>query len=106
MAERIDVSTYRFQWDEAKNHTNFRKHGLDFTAAEEMFHGILLTKVDAREDYGEKRLIGIGTAQGRTLVVVFTERGPGNIRIISLRKAKRRESEAYEKAVQDRLEAD
>jgi uncharacterized DUF497 family protein len=38
--------------------------------------------------------------------VVFTETGPQTIRIISLRKASRRESEQYEKAIQDRLEAD
>ncbi len=108
MAERFNIPSslsYHFEWDEAKNRSNVRKHGLDFAAAEEMFRGLLLAHVDARQDYGEKRWIGVGTSRGRTLVAVFTERGPENIRIISLRKATRRERKQYEKAIQDRLEA-
>jgi uncharacterized DUF497 family protein len=42
--------------------------------------------------------------RGHTVQVVFAERDPDTIRIISLRKATRRESEQYEKAIQDRLE--
>lgn len=96
---------YSFEWDEIKNRANLRKHGFDFTDAEEMFRGILLSSVDLRNNYGEERWVGIGTTRGRTAVVVFTERGPETIRIISLRKATRRERNQYEKAVQDRLEA-
>jgi len=69
-----------------------------------MFYGILLFFPDVREDYGENRWVGIGTIRGRTTVVVFTERGPEPIRIISLRKATRRESKQYKKAIQDQLE--
>jgi hypothetical protein len=69
-----------------------------------MFYGILLFSPDLREDYGESRWVGIGTTRGRTAVVVFTERGPETVRIISLRKATRRESKQYEKAVQNQLE--
>jgi len=95
---------YRFEWDENKNRQNIRKHGFDFADAEEMFYGILLFSPDVRADYGENRWVGIGTIRGRTAVVVFTERGRETIRIISLRKATRRESKQYEKAVQDQLE--
>jgi len=98
--------TYRFEWDEKKNRQNIRKHGLDFADAEEMFNDTLLFWPDVREDYGENRWIGIGTIRGRTAVVAFTERGPETIRIISLRKANRRESKQYEKAIQDKLEED
>jgi uncharacterized protein len=97
-------SDYQFEWDENKNRQNIRKHGFDFVDAEEMFCGILLFSPDVREDYGEGRGVGIGTIRGRTAVVVFTERGPTTIRIISLRKATRRESKQYKKAVQDQLE--
>ncbi|MGA2357981.1 MAG: BrnT family toxin [Terriglobales bacterium] len=97
-------SDYRFEWDENKNRQNIRKHGVDFVDAEEMFRGILLFSPDVREDYGENRWVGIGTIRGRTAVVVFTERGPATIRIISLRKATRRENEHYKKAVADQLE--
>ncbi len=77
----------------------------DFVDAEEMFRGALVVDSDTRKDYGETRWIGIGTIRGRTAVVVFAERGPETIRIISLRKATRRERKQYEKAVKDGLEA-
>jgi uncharacterized DUF497 family protein len=35
-----------FEWDEDKNRANIRKHGLDFTEAEEMFRGFLLVRPD------------------------------------------------------------
>ena len=97
-------SGYHFEWDENKNRQNIRKHGFDFADAEEMFCGVLLFSPEVREDYGESRWVGIGTTRGRTAVVVFIERGPETIRIISLRKATRRESRQYEKAIQDQLE--
>jgi uncharacterized protein len=95
-----------FEWDEAKNRSNIRKHGLDFADAEELFRGVLVVDPDEREDYGEKRWIGLGVIGGRTAHVVFAERDQDTIRIISFRKATRRESEQYEKAIQDRLEED
>ena len=95
-----------FEWDEAKNRSDLRKHGFDFGEAEEMFRGVLVVDPDIREDYGERRWVGIGSIRGRAVHVVFTETGPQTIRIISFRKASRRESEQYEKAIQDRLEAD
>lgn len=94
-----------FEWDETKNRANIQKHGLDLADAEEMFRGVLVVDPDTREDYGEKRWVGLGTIGGRTAYVVFTERGPETIRIISLRKASHRECKEYEKAIQDRLEA-
>jgi uncharacterized DUF497 family protein len=107
MPQRIDDTTTacHFEWNEAKNHSNIRKHGLDFAEAEEMFRGVLLARPDTREDYRETRWIGIGAIRGRTAVVVFAERGPETIRIISLRKASRRERKEYEKAIQNGLEA-
>jgi uncharacterized protein len=50
----------RFEWDEEKNETNFRKHGFDFADAWEIFTGPILVALDDREDYGEDRWIGIG----------------------------------------------
>ena len=96
---------YRFEWDENKNRLNIEKHGLDFADAKEMFSGVLFFWPDLREDYGESRWSGIGKIRGRVAVVAFTDRGPETIRIISLRKANRRESKKYEKAIEDGLEA-
>ena len=94
----------RFEWDEAKRHGNIQKHGFDFTDAEELFRGILLVSPDVRDDYGESRWVGLGFIRGRTVKVVFSEREPDLIRVISLRKATRRESKEFEKAIKDRLE--
>jgi uncharacterized protein len=93
-----------FEWDRAKNRVNIRKHGLDFADAEEMFRGVLVLDADTREEYGEKRWRGIGTIGGRIVHVVFCERGPETVRIISLRKATSRECDEYEKTIQNRLE--
>jgi uncharacterized protein len=93
------------EWDGAKNRSNIRKHGLDFADAEEMFRGTLLVEPDTREDYGEKRWIGIGAIRGRVTAVVFTEPAPVTIRIISLRRADHEERKEYEKAIQNGLEA-
>jgi uncharacterized DUF497 family protein len=94
-----------FEWDEAKNRSNIRKHGFDFAEAEEMFRGFLLVRPDTREDYGEERWIGIGMIQGRFAFLAFAEPGPHTIRVISLRRAHHEERKDYEKALQDGLEA-
>ena len=93
-----------FEWDEAKNRANIRKHGFDFADAELIFRGVLLVSADTEEDYGECRWIAIGALRGRIAVVVFAERGAETIRIISMRKANHEERKEYEKAVQDGLE--
>jgi uncharacterized protein len=72
-----------FEWNEAKNRSNIRKHGFDFADAEEMFRGLLVVQPDTREHYGEKRWIGIGLIHGRTVAVIFTEPTPETIRITS-----------------------
>jgi uncharacterized DUF497 family protein len=94
-----------FEWDEQKNERNIRERGIDFSDAPEMFEGPMLVARDDRRAYGETRYIGIGTIRGRRMVVVYTERRPGIIRIISLRKANKREQKSFEKAVAHRLAA-
>ncbi len=93
-----------FEWDEAKNRANVRKHGFDFAEAEEMFRGALLVRPDTSEDYGEERWIGIGMIHGRVAFAAFVEHPPETIRIISPRKADHEEREQYEKALQNGLE--
>jgi uncharacterized protein len=96
----------KFQWNPVKNRTNIRKHGFDFVDAEEMFRGVVVVDPDTREDYGERRWRGLGSIRGRIAQVVFAERGPETVRIISLRRANHEEQEEYEKAVQNGLGAD
>jgi uncharacterized protein len=94
-----------FLWEPKKNRDNFRKHGLDFRDASEVFRGPLLARPDTREDYGEERWQGIGSIRGRVAVMVFAVPAPDTIRIISLRKANRHERSNYEKALADELGA-
>ena len=89
----------KYVWDEAKNETNIRKHGLDFVDAHEVFEGPFLEKLDGRFDYGEERRIAVGLLRGiLCVVVIYTEPRKGTIRIISFRKGDRHEREAYFKA--------
>ena len=91
----------KFEWGEAKNRANIKKHGFDLADAEEMFRSVLVVDPNSRDDYGEKRWVGLGTVGGRIVYVVFTERDLDTVRIISLRKASHRERKEYEKAIQD-----
>jgi uncharacterized DUF497 family protein len=66
----------------------------------------LFVSPDVSEDYGEERWKGIGVLREViVVVVVFTERNSGTIRIISLRKASSRERKAYEEEIRNRLGA-
>jgi uncharacterized DUF497 family protein len=69
-----------------------------------MFRHPLLVRLDTREDYGEKRRIGIGMIQRRVAFVAFAERPNDTIRIISLRKANHEERQEYEEAIKNGLE--
>jgi uncharacterized DUF497 family protein len=95
-----------FEWDIQKNKLNINKHGLDFADAHEVFLGPMLTNLDTRQDYGEDRWIGIGYLRGRVVVIAFTEREGGIIRIFSMRKATNNERIRFEESVRDQLEAD
>jgi uncharacterized DUF497 family protein len=83
-----------FEWDEAKDATNRRKHDLGFREAAEIFRGYVLTAEDTRRDYGERRLIALGEYNGEVIRVVFTERD-GNVRIITAWKASRDDRKNY-----------
>ncbi len=98
----------RFEWDEAKNRQNIKKHGFDLSDARDLFSGNdpLFVSQDISEDYGEERWKGIGVLREViVVVVVFTERNCDTIRIISLRKAGSRERKAYEEEIRNRLGA-
>lgn len=86
----------QFEWDEAKNLENIRKHQIDFTDVPEMFESQMLIELDDRIDYGEERWIGIGFLRNGVAVVVWTERQDNLIRIISARRANRYERKRFE----------
>lgn len=93
----------QFEWDETKNQTNIRKHGLDFVGAWEIFTHPMLIGLDDREEYDENRWIGIGLLKTRIVVVVYVESEQDTIRFISLRKALAYERAKYEQALANGL---
>lgn len=96
----------RFEWDEAKNKANIRKHGIDFSDAWQLFEHPLLVWPDDRFDYGEERYIGLGMLNNMMVVfAAFVEKDIDTIRVISMRKAKNHERKRYEKAIKDGLGA-
>ena len=86
-----------FEWDESKAKANLAKHGLSFEEASTVFGDPLsLTIPDPAHSQAEDRSIIVGNShRQKLLVVVHTERGD-NIRIISARRATRKERENYE----------
>ena len=89
----------RFEWNDAKNRANIRKHGIDFQDAVDIFNHPLLCRIDQRADYGEERWVALGQIQFITGVVVYTERVDDTIRIISARKATKQEARRYEETI-------
>ena len=90
-----------FEWDSRKARSNLAKHGVGFEEGSTIFGDPLsLTIPDPEHSLSEKRYITVGRAfSGKLLVVVHTERGD-NIRIISARRASRRERKFYEKIIE------
>ena len=63
----------RSLWDEAKRQANLSKHGLDFADAEKVFAGPMVLFEDARKDYGEQRMIGIGLLETLVVLIIHVE---------------------------------
>ncbi|MGD0858684.1 MAG: BrnT family toxin [Terracidiphilus sp.] len=98
------MSGIRFEWDEAKNRANHRKHGLSFEDASEVFRDPLFVSLKDRIQDGEQRWQTFGKVGSSLLVVVAhtvrEEDWHGTtrevIRIISARYASRKERQRYE----------
>jgi uncharacterized DUF497 family protein len=89
----------QFEWDEAKNRSNIRKHGIDFNDAIDIFNYPVLTSADRQEDFGEDRWIALGWMKLIVALVVYVERDGGTVRLISARKATRPEVKRYGDAI-------
>jgi len=91
----------RFEWDESKNAANIAKHGINFNDVPDIFRHPMLALRDDRADYGEERWIGIGWIKLLIGVVVYTERRGEVIRIISARKANKKEAKYYDANIEN-----
>ena len=94
-----------FSWDDAKNASNQRKHGVSFDAAKLVFDDPLHVTRQDRTENGELRWQTVGSAGGVVLLLVAhtwheadTDEGIGaeHIRIISARRATKLERKVYE----------
>lgn len=89
-----------FEWQASKGEANFRKHGVGFEEALTVFADPLariFDDPDHSDDESREIIVGRSTRQ-RLLIVSFAERGR-NVRIISARRATRRERHDYEQGL-------
>jgi uncharacterized DUF497 family protein len=101
---RINVHTINaveITYDAAKNARNVEERGLSFEQVQAFDFQSALFVVDDRKEYGEVRYRGLGLVGERVHALVFTET-PKGIRVISFRKANRREVKSYEQAQEQR----
>ena len=88
----------RFEWDENKNRTNFRKHAVWFEEAETVFHDPYARLIhDPDHSDGEDRFVLLGMSGKLRLLVVCHVHKPQDesIRIFSARKANKSETSEY-----------
>ena len=88
----------KFEWDSAKATANLKKHGVSFEEARSVFYDEFAVQFfDDSHSSDEERFLLLGMSTGaRLLLVCHCEREPRNtVRIISARKATKRESAFY-----------
>ncbi len=91
-----------FRWDENENEKNRKKHGVSFEDAAEVFDDPLHVSIlDHRFDYFDERWITMGSTKKGNVIVVghlyyLTQEGEEIIKIITARKATKKEIKQYE----------
>ena len=92
------MKSISFSWDDRKNVTNQKKHNVTFEEARSVFFdGYAIEYYDPDHSQSENRFLLLGISyQLRVLVVSYTLRLDGKeIRIISARKATKKEQKVY-----------
>jgi len=85
----------QYEWDEKKRQRNIAEKGIDFSMATAFEWGKATHEPDERKEYDELRILSFAPIHNRIHALCWTQRGE-NVRIISLRKANRREVMKYE----------
>ena len=90
-----------FEWDDDKNKINKVKHGVSFEEAKTVFYDDdALLEYDASHSGSEERFRILGRSEnGRILLVVHCLRSGNVIRIISSRKATKKEKDNYRRYI-------
>jgi len=85
----------KFEWDEEKSLANQSKHGVGFDTARAMWNDSNRVEVQISYPF-EDRSILMGKIANKLWTAIFTHRGNA-IRIISVRRARKKETRLYEK---------
>jgi uncharacterized DUF497 family protein len=87
----------KFEWDSQKAKINAEKHGITFEEASKLFRGRtdFVEIFDETHSVDEDRFIAIGPIVKGIVVVVYIEKSLNLIRIISARKATRKETHLF-----------
>ena len=89
----------KITWDPAKAESNMRKHKIRFSDAEAVLFDPMALTIEDETVESEERFVSVGAdALNRVVVAVYTYRG-NDIRLISARRATRRERKAYEEGI-------
>ena len=91
---------YNFEWDSKKAKFNLGKHKISFKLAAEIFinKNHVLERTSKNHNCDEIRKMAIGKRENGTIIIIFTIRNKGkSYRIISARKANKKEKEIYMK---------
>jgi uncharacterized protein len=94
----VIVAELRFIWDPAKSRANQRKHGVSFDGAQTAFSdesGLLIADPDHSEEEDRFILLGFSSSRRALVVCHCYPSGEDLVRIISARKANRRERKQY-----------
>ena len=84
----------RFEWDDEESSSNKTKHGVAFDTAKDLWNDS--NRVEIETSYPlEERTILIGKIENKLWTAIFTQRGD-TIRIISVRRARKREAKLYD----------
>jgi len=90
----------KITFDPVKRAETLQNRGLDFDDAAEVFAGKCLNIPDERRDYGELRIMTVGSLRARMVIVVWTPRGDAR-HVISMRKANDREKARFGKRLEE-----
>jgi len=94
----ITIKGMKIEFDPNKSEKNGKERNLSFDRAVEFDWASALIIPDGRKDYFEERYVAVGYLDGRLHIICFTPIKNG-MRIISFRKANKREADKYEKNI-------
>jgi uncharacterized DUF497 family protein len=84
-----------FEYDEQKSSINKSKHGIDFKEAQKLWEDPYSFEIPSPQSESEDRFLVLGQINSKNYTAIITYRDI-NIRIISVRRSREKESKLYE----------